>query len=303
MAWAAKIFGQRGVQVEVPPSCLEHRIVSDEGAREVAGEPSMFQSWSSFLFFREKKSHEERYFHSEKVQEFLNAVLDTGRERFELIPEGQRYWRAQLGSDLWPLDDGDGQVVDYRPVPYPAKRMKPLPEKASEGRVNPRGMACLYLATDEKTAISEVRPWVGSYVTVAEFETRKPLKVVDCSRCEIDPVVGTVRDVDMLFRLKPPSPEETTEIVWRWIDLAFSQPVDRDDSTADYVPTQIIAELFKTNGFDGIKYKSVFNGGKNLALFDLGSAEQIGEGKVVQVTKIELDFQQIHPFPSRVTRS
>ena len=263
----------------------------------------MFQCWSSFLSFREKKRHEERYFHSEEVQEFLNGALATARERFELIPERQRYWRAQLGSDLWPLDDGDGETVDYRPVPYPVKRMKPIPERASEGRVNPLGIPYLYLATDEKTAISEVRPWVGSYVTVAEFETRRPLKVVDCSRCEIDPIVRTSRDFDMLFKLKPPSPEETTEIVWRWIDLAFSEPVDRDDSVAGYVPTQIIAELFKVNGFDGIEYRSVFNGGKNLALFDLSSAEQVGEGKVVQVTKIDLDFQQIHPFPSRVARS
>ncbi len=263
----------------------------------------MFESWSSFISFREKKRREERYIHSEEVQEFLNGVRDTARERFELIPEAQRYWRAQLGSDLWPLDDGDGQIVDYHPVPYQVKRMKPLPEKVSEGRVNPRGIPYLYLATDKKPAISEVRPWVGSYVTVAEFKTSRPLRIVDCSRCEIDPLVWTGRDFDMLFKVRPPSPEETTEIVWRWIDLAFSQPVDRDDSTADYVPTQIIAELFKTNGFDGMKYKSVFNGGKNLALFDLGSAEQVSEGKVVQITKVDLDFKQTHPFSSRVARS
>jgi len=263
----------------------------------------VFKSWSSFISFREKKKHEERYFHSEEVQEFLNAVLATAHERFELIPEGQRYWRAQLGSDRWPLDDGDGHIVDYRPVPYSAKRMKPLAEKACEGRVNPRGMPYLYLATNEKTAISEVRPWVGSYLTVAEFETRKPLRLVDCSRCEVDPMIQTARDLDMLFKLKPPTPKEATEIVWRWIDLAFSEPVDRDDSTVGYVPTQILAELFKTNGFDGIKYKSLFSGGNNLALFDLGSAEQVDEGKVVQVTKIDLDFQQIHPFPFAKSRS
>ena len=49
----------------------------------------MFQCWSSFLSFREKKRHEERYFHSEEVQEFLNGALATARERFELIPERQ----------------------------------------------------------------------------------------------------------------------------------------------------------------------------------------------------------------------
>jgi hypothetical protein len=103
-------------------------------------------------------------------------------------------------------------------------------------------------------------------------------------------------DFDMLYKLKPPPSEEVTQVVWRWIDLAFSEPVDRDDSNAAYIPTQVIAELFKTSGYDGIKYRSVFNGGTNLALFNIDSAEQIGEGRVVQVTKIDLDFRQIYPF-------
>jgi len=162
---------------------------------------------------------------------------------------------------------------------------------------------CLYLATDEQTAISEVRPWVGSYVTVAEFEMCKPLNLVDCSCCEIDPVAKTPTDLDMLWKPTPQTPEEATRIVWRWINLAFSEPVDRDDSTAGYVPTQIIAELFKTNEFDGIKYRSVFNGGQNLALFDIDSAQQVGDGKVVQATKIDLDFQQIHPISFAKSRS
>ncbi len=263
----------------------------------------MFQSWSSFRSFRDKIEHEQRYFHSQEIQDFLDEVVTTARERIESIPTGQRYWRAQSGSALWPLDDGAGQIVDYRCIPHPAKRMKPLPEKAREGRINPRGIPCLYLATDEKTAISEVRPWVGSYVTVAEFETCKPLRLVDCSRCEIDPVVRTPSDLDMLFKFTQPKPKEVPEIVWRWIDLAFSEPVDHDDSTAGYVPTQIIAELFKTNEFDGIKYRSVFDGGQNLALFDIDSAQQVGEGKVVQVTKIDLDFRQIHPFPLAKSRA
>lgn len=255
----------------------------------------MFKSWSSFLSFRHRTEHGERYFHGVEVQEFLRAVLATAQDRAESVPRAQRYCRAQLGSDEEPCRDLDGQIVDYRAIAYPAKRMKPLPEKAWEGRVNPKGIPYLYLSSDEKTAISEIRPWIGSYVTVAEFETCKSLKLVDCSRCEIDPLVMAASDLDMLFKCKQPAPDETRQIVWRWIDLAFSDPVDRDDSTAGYIPTQIIAELFRVNGFDGVKYRSLFNGGTNLALFDTESAEQVGEGKVVQVTKIDLYFQQIDP--------
>lgn len=263
----------------------------------------MFQSWSSFLSFRDKKKHGERYFHGQEVQEFLNGVLVTAHDHVESIPKGQRYWRAQPGCEDERCYDLDGQMLDYRPVPHPIDRMKPRPEKVGEGRVNPRGMAYLYLATNEKTAIAEVRSWVGTYVTLVEFEMLRNLKVIDCSRCEINPLIKSVGDLDMLYKVRPPSPQEIPLIVWRWIDLAFSEPVDRDDSTLDYIPTQIIAELFKTNGFDGIKYKSVFNGGSNLALFDIDSAQQVGEGKVVQVTKIDLDFQQIHPFPFGKSRS
>jgi hypothetical protein len=263
----------------------------------------MVQSWSSFFSFRDRKRHEERYLHSQEVQEFLDGVLATAGDRVEAIRTGQRYWRAQKGSTSEPCRDFDRQILDSRCVPHPVERMKPVPEKAGEGRVNSRGIPCLYLATDEKTAISEVRPWVGGYVTVAEFEVCQDLNVIDCSRCEIDPVVKTASDLDMLWKLRPPEPEEVPKIVWRWIDLAFSEPVDREDSTVDYVPTQIIAELFKTNGFGGVKYRSVFNGGKNLALFDVDSARQVGEGKVVQVTELDLDFQQICPFLFAKSRS
>ena len=45
-------------------------------------------------------------------------------------------------------------------------------------------------------------------------------------------------------------------------------------STADYVPTQIIAEFFKNEGCDGIAYKSAFGKkGYNIVLFDPSDAE------------------------------
>lgn len=119
----------------------------------------MFKSWNSYLSFKDKKK-QERYFHDKKDHEFLADVLATAQERVELIPKGQQYWRAQLGCDNAPIYD-DGQIISYNSVPYSAKRMRPLADKAFEGRINPKGIPFLYLSTDEKTAISEVRPWVG----------------------------------------------------------------------------------------------------------------------------------------------
>lgn len=43
----------------------------------------------------------------------------------------------------------------------------------------------------------------------------------------------------------------------------------------DYVPTQVIAELFRVQGFDGLAYRSSLGDGHNVGLFDLGAADPV----------------------------
>lgn len=76
----------------------------------------------------------------------------------------------------------------------------------------------------------------------------------------------------------------------------------RGDDSSDYVPTQIIAELFKKEGFDGIAYKSNFGDtGYNLALFDLEAANLIN-CELVKVDKIDIESsQQDNPYFIRRT--
>jgi len=53
----------------------------------------------------------------------------------------------------------------------------------------------------------------------------------------------------------------------------------RSDDTAEYVATQILAELFRREGYDGVAYKSAFGErGFNIALFDLEAAELLNCG-------------------------
>ena len=143
--------------------------------------------------------------------------------------------------------------------------MKPLPDRATEGRANPKGIPVLYLSTHRKTAMSEVRPWLGSLVSCAHFETMRPLKIVDFS---VNHGSGFV------LYFSEPDASTREEAVWTQIDQAFSEPTTPADDVADYVPTQVIAELFKKEDFDGIAYKSAFGGkGFNIVLFDLTAAE------------------------------
>ena len=132
----------------------------------------------------------------------------------------------------------------------------------------------------------EVRPLIGSYVSIAQFKMLKDLRLVDCSAQEIG---------NLVHFLKPDwTPEETEKQVWSDINRAFSEPVERGDDSLDYIPTQIIAETFKLNGFDGIAYKSSYGeDGFNVALFDVAAADVINYGlyriKDVSVTFSEQD--------------
>ena len=84
--------------------------------------------------------------------------------------------------------------------------------------------------------------------------------------------------------------------VWGDVGHAFSKPVTYDEPHLDYVPTQILSEFFREQGFDGIAYRSLLDKkGKNLAFFDTGAAQITGtclyrvEHAAVEATKIESD--------------
>jgi len=132
--------------------------------------------------------------------------------------------------------------------------------------VNPKGISCLYLATDKDTAMAEVRPWLRLRVSVGQFKVSRDLVVMDCS---------VLHGSNRTWYFEEPDVAEREMAVWAAIDHAFSEPVNPDDSTADYAPTQVLAEMFRASECDGIVYRSLLGKGHNIALFDIESAELI----------------------------
>lgn len=147
--------------------------------------------------------------------------------------------------------------------PHGPQRMKPLFDRATEGRANPRGIPVLYLAEDADTVVAELRPWPGQYVTLALFRTVRPVRVVDCSV-----------DTDRSY-LKEPRAPLREKAVWGAINESFCRPVSSDDRSADYAPTQTLAELFRENGFQGLVYRSSCTPGRNVVLFNQLLADPI----------------------------
>lgn len=208
-----------------------------------------------------------------------------------MLKRGSLLWRAQNGH-LWRPDyqydpETDARVlVGELPSPFTHDRMKPLTNSATEGRANSKGIPCLYLATDKETAMSEVRPWIGGIMSVARLKLSNNVKLID---------FRVVDKEQFKFYLNEPSDEKKLEAVWFYINNAFSKPIKLSETKSDYVPTQIISELIRTKGYDGILYTSSLANGSNIAIFNLDSAEVV-DCNLFEASKIEYSFKNVDEF-------
>ena len=102
--------------------------------------------------------------------------------------------------------------------------MRPVRNQAREGRANSAGIPVLYLASELDTAIAEVRPWIGSRISVARFRVLRDLKTIDMSVKH----GKTIFDFLSLMQLMGDADidgETKEDVVWSRIDNAFSEPV------------------------------------------------------------------------------
>ena len=120
----------------------------------------------------------------------------------------------------------------------------------------------LYVATTIDTAISEVRPWKGAEISVAEAIVTKPLILISLKPANEMFTIDEGRNSakDLLDSL----------IVGM---LYFSSPNHAADTLA-YLPTQYIAQKIRGLSIDGVLYPSALSdSGENIGLFDPASCE------------------------------
>src|SRR6202162_938920 len=144
-----------------------------------------FSSCHDYRTFARSIMRRSRYVFEPAVEEFLKTVADTAEKRKATAKAGGLLYRAQLGfeweSHLLDSDHPEDGTFEVR-EPMSRDRMKPLRDSAREGRVNPKGIPCLYLADEPNTAMAETRPWLASYVSMAEFKINRDLQIIDCSK-------------------------------------------------------------------------------------------------------------------------
>lgn len=112
-------------------------------------------------------------------------------------------------------------------------------EFTKDMRANYKYIPYLYCANHPYTALVEVRPRIGSLVSVATLEIQEKMKLLDFT-----------------LHQKPKKMGKPKENLFTDLSYLFSKPVAYEDDTLDYIPTQYIAEYAKNLGYDGIAFES-----------------------------------------------
>ena len=136
---------------------------------------------------------------------------------------------------------------------------------AAAGRMNARGISVFYGANNQKVAIAEVRPPVGTQIAVAQFEIIRKLRLLDLE------ILSDVRVTESLADCGPNGRIEGAMFL-RSLTGRITRPVMLDDEPFEYLATQAIVDFLATQAsvqVDGIIFPSLQAVGDafNLVLF------------------------------------
>lgn len=159
-------------------------------------------------------------------------------------------------------------------LPYEGAELGAAPPViAASGRMNRAGVSFLYAASNQETALSEVRPHPGHVVSVGEFRSSRNLVVADFSQVSI---------------IEFSSSDERLDDYWFLlsIDRLFSIPVPPEERQS-YVLSQLFSDVLRQLGFDGISFHSSVGTGVNYAFFDAAGFDYVADSaQVLQVASL-----------------
>jgi RES domain-containing protein len=219
----------------------------------------------------------ENYFEVEAEFAKLLAKLEHGIN--SAVPANAIFFRARIGIAKRFMRSDSGWTADTIYQPYIGAGIG-APPKARPGRLNREGVSFLYLSTDEATATAEVRPHPGHYVSIASFRCVRELRLAD---------FGAIDIVDFS------SSEEALELfhLGYTISREIGLPIT-PEYRQKYTATQLIADLIRRQGYDGIRFPSSVGTGENICVFQPGLfANESVSGKIVYVKGLKYETDNV----------
>ena len=227
---------------------------------------TMREAWEEFCYnIKENPTHELN----------LPDSFDEDLARLETeLPRNFSIFRARIGFQ----DDELGRPRPFEGIDIGA----PPPNSAKAGRANSEGQVVLYAADQEPTAISEVRPWRGLLVSVAELILSQSLRLVNLSAPP--PPSNPFTD-------EAPQYELELEDLLISFGMELGRPLRRADYPQDYLPSQkLVRRIQGSSLYDGIRYPSaIVPSGTNLVIFD-PNLVRIGSSKLVEIGDFEIPY-------------
>ena len=197
------------------------------------------------------------------LQEYIKTTEEELLSYTKVFKKGQILYRGRLGYKSYEKETSDG-VVKFK-YPFYGKDIKNPPCHLSEAtRFNRDGFSYLYMSSDEKTCIAELRLKIGSVCSIAEFRQKRDLKLLNLDDNK------TLKE----FLITPVC----------------------DENRYHYKFTRFISDLIKSIGIDGIAYDSVQSDGKCFVIFDDQNFELIPYSeKMFLAKRVEYKFEEVLP--------
>lgn len=150
----------------------------------------------------------------------------------------------------------------------------PPSELACAGRCNSEGVAYLYAAREEHTAVAEIRPYVGDTISVASLQPCQDLNLVN-------------------FDYDPSAVICGAEFFFNEIQQEFS--LVNKGKKSDYLITQYIASLVEHSGYDGLCFRSsLVEDGTNYVIFRSESCKAVAS-KICYLKNVQYQYFQFKP--------
>lgn len=230
-----------------------------------------------FREFRKRTYHENHF----SLEPDLMKVFDQIGDRISgIVEKHTTFFRARIGIDHKVTKFGTGFVPQRLSIPFSGIQLSAPPAiKASAGRLNRTGVSFLYLASNEETAVAEIRPHPSHEVSVGQFRSQKALKTAKF-------------DIDIYDFASSDEQLDLYEFIIA-ANKAMSQPVT-PEAASRYSITQLLAEVARQRGYDGVEFASSIGTGRNLCIFDASSFEYIeNSAKVQRVVSLEYKLDPV----------
>lgn len=216
------------------------------------------------------------------LEEELKAILLRYRHVATTdINAGEVMYRARVGIEAKKSVLQAGFEMEHHYVPFTGSQIgAPSPEIASAGRANRAGVSFLYCATNESTAIAEIRPHPSDLVSVGAFRVKRDLRAYDLSQSQLLHYFESDELLD-------------SYIPFNTLSILINKTIPPSERS-QYSITQLIADCIRQLGFDAMFFVSTMGSGLNVVLFNSFDAELIKEdGQTFLIENVSYTFKSV----------